>query len=145
MRSSADLHRSADLERSAGIELFGDTLRGTPASGPEARMGRAWVVLDDATAIPYRIESLSEGGAIISGGPVLPWRESFAMVLRMPGVSPLEVTARLAWQGAGRRGVRFVSADASIADAIEDVLLAPYAAEGAHVPVPPSGLASWLP
>jgi hypothetical protein len=111
--------------------------------------GKAWIVLDDATAIPYQVENMSSGGALLAEGPPLPWRESFAMVLRVPGLPALEVTARLAWQTEGaspRYGVRFVSADSGVADAICDIACAMVGDRRAEVPALREGsLATWLP
>jgi hypothetical protein len=110
--------------------------------------GRAFVMLND-TAVPYRVENLGSGGALLSGGPPIPWRETLRLVLRVEPLAPIEVDARLVWQGDGaapRYGVEFLSLDAEAQDAIYEAVGAILAGESAErSSVTTAKLPSWLP
>jgi hypothetical protein len=87
-------------------------------------LGQAFVMVDGGdTAIAYRVENLSSGGALLCDGPPIPWCETLQLVVRVAPLPPFECDARVVWRGDGdapRYGVEFVSMDASAQDAIHD-------------------------
>jgi c-di-GMP-binding flagellar brake protein YcgR len=115
-----------------------------------ASLGVAYVMLDDETAVSYRVENLSVGGAALSQGPPLPWCETLRVVLKVTPIPPVEIDARIAWRTEGeapRYGIEFVSVDAAVADAIQaavDAILTGHRLL-AELPVRRARLASWLP
>ncbi len=109
-------------------------------------LGQAFVMFDGDTAVPYRVENLSAGGALLCDGPPIPARQTLQVVLRVEPLPPVEVGARIVWRGGGKRpryGVEFIGMDASMEDAIHEAVGAILAGE--RSPEPRPKLASWLP
>jgi hypothetical protein len=103
--------------------------------------GKALWVRDD-TAVGYDVENLGVGGALLTGGVPLPGDETLRLVLQLDPLPPLEVEARLAWQGDRGYGVDFIGTGADVEEAIFGLLTG-------HLeevePFARPKLASWLP
>lgn len=125
-------------------EAIGDVRDRRGAARVES-LGQAFVLFGDEDAVTYRVENLSSGGALLSGGPPIRWGERLQLLLRVEPLPPFHVEARVVWRGEGdaaRFGVEFVSLDAAAQDAIQDAVGAILSGQRG---VARARLPSWLP
>ena len=110
--------------------------------------GRALIMADDVTAVAYRLDNLSAGGALLSDGPMQPLWKTYRLVLLLDGLPAVEVKARAVWQTEEvppRLGVSFEHLDTTVQDMIHDVVLGILSGQKCRAPLMCGDkLPSWL-